>query len=65
MINPPFLHPTTDFKAEKDGGAANDVNGDGGGGFEVVPGVGDGKWFNSVARRSSWLLVSCAALQKL
>ena len=34
-INPPFLQSATDFKTEKDGDAAKDVNGDSGGGFEV------------------------------
>ena len=33
-----FLQSTTDFKTEKDGNAAKDVNGDSGGGFEVWSG---------------------------
>lgn len=40
-----FWHPTTDFKAGKDGGAANDVNGDGGGGFEAWSGS---RWWEMV-----------------
>lgn len=63
MINPPFLHPTTDFKAGKDVVLQTMST------VMVVvvlrhgPGVGDGKWINSI--EAEFILVAVVALQKL
>jgi len=64
-INPPFLQSTTDFKTEKNDDAEKDVNGDGGGGFEVRPGVIVMGNDSIVARRVHFWLLLVVALQKL